>query len=65
MKAARRDGPRARFASKITAGGTLRLMKWLVIIVLLILILVALFLPDRSLAASRLACPEETARAAC
>lgn len=64
MNAARRDGARDRFASKITAGGTLRLMKWLVIIVLLILILMALFLPDRSLAVSISGCFQETARGA-
>ncbi len=64
MNGARRDGTRGRFASKLTAGGTLRLMKWLVIIVLLILILMALFLPDRSLAISISSCLQETARGA-
>lgn len=51
MKATNRDVSRVKFASKSTSGGTLRLLKWLVIIALLVLILMAIFLPDRSLAA--------------
>jgi hypothetical protein len=38
-------------SSRNRSGGNLRLMKWLVLIVLLVLLLVALFLPDRALTA--------------
>jgi len=43
--------PRQSASSKNRSGGTLRLMKWLVLIVLLVLLMVALFLPDRALTA--------------
>ena len=49
------------FSSKAESSSTLRLMKWLVLIALLVLILLALFLPDRGLAAHdgrRLQCEE-------
>ena len=39
------------FSSKTESSSALRLMKWLVLIALLVLILLALFLPDRGLAA--------------
>ena len=39
------------FSSKPGSRSALRLMKWLVLIALLVLILLALFLPDRGLAA--------------
>lgn len=44
------SGPNVRPRSKPT--GALRLMKWVVLIVLLVLLLVALFFPDRGLAAT-------------
>ena len=43
--------PCPSLSSKNKSGGSLRLMKWLVLIVLLVLLLLALFLPDRTLAA--------------
>ena len=48
-------------SSKTESSSALRLMKWLVLIALLVLILLALFLPDRGLAAHdgrRLQCEE-------
>ena len=41
----------ASSSSKHKSGGSLRLMKWLVLIALVVLLLLALFLPDRGLAA--------------
>lgn len=49
------------FSPKTASRRALRLMKWLVLIALLVLILLALFLPDRGLAAHdgrRLQCEE-------
>ena len=51
MKATENNVPRQRVPLKYESGRVLRLMKWLVLIVLLVLLLVALFLPDRGLAA--------------
>ncbi len=51
MNATGRNVPRKSASSRKRSGGTLRLMKWLVLIVLLVLLLVALFLPDRGLTA--------------
>lgn len=50
LKAANRHVPQSAIPSKSKSGGSLRLMKWLVLIVLLLLLLLALFLPDRGLA---------------
>ena len=63
MNATNRRVSRANSASKSTAGSALRMLKWLVIIALLVLILVALFLPDRSLAARSPQGSEEAVRA--
>lgn len=43
-------GAEHKAGSKIRSGGSLWLLKWLAIVALLILILLALFLPDRGLA---------------
>ncbi len=45
-------------SSRNRSGGTLRLMKWLVLLVLLVLLLLALFLPDRGLTAPDSHLPE-------
>ena len=44
------DLSQASSPSKNKSGESLRLMKWLVLIALVVLLLLALFLPDRSLA---------------
>ncbi len=51
MNAANRDVPRPSLSSKNKSHGSLRLMKWLVLIALVVLLLLALFLPDRALTA--------------
>lgn len=53
-----RNVPRQSAWSKNRSGGTLRLMKWLVLIVLLVLLLLALLLPDRGLSAPHSHPPE-------
>ena len=45
-----RKMPEKRAPSKVGSGGSMGLVKWLAIIVLVILILLALFLPGRGLA---------------
>lgn len=50
MNTSKRDVPRTSLSSKITSHRSFHLMKWLVIIVLLVLLLLAIFLPDRGLA---------------
>ena len=52
MNAREHNVPRQRVPSRNESGRALRLMKWLVLIALLVLILLALLLPDRGLAAS-------------
>ncbi|TFH42628.1 MAG: hypothetical protein E4H01_13215 [Lysobacterales bacterium] len=52
MNAAKRIVARPNFSPKGKSGGTVRMMKWLALIVLLVLLLLALFLPDRGLAAN-------------
>jgi hypothetical protein len=42
---------RARVSSIDKSGGSVRLLKWLVLVALLVLLLLAIFLPDRGLAA--------------
>jgi len=58
MNATNRHVPYPSLSSKNKSGGSLRLMKWLVLIVLLVLLLLALFLPDRTLAAPDARPPE-------
>jgi hypothetical protein len=50
LNAGNRHLSRTGISSKSNSGGSLRLMKWLVLIALLVLLLLALFLPDRGLA---------------
>jgi hypothetical protein len=50
VNASKPEVPPTSLASRITSHGSFRLMKWLVIVVLLVLLLLALFLPDRGLA---------------
>ena len=58
MNATEHNVPRQRLPSRNESGRAIRLMKWLVLIVLLVLLLVALFLPDRGLAAPDFHPPE-------
>lgn len=51
MNATIRDDSSPRFSSKYKSNGALPLIKWLVLIALLVLLVLALFLPDRGLAA--------------
>lgn len=50
MNTAKHGVSGANVPSNSRSGGTMRLMKWIVLIVLLVLLLLALFLPDRGLA---------------
>jgi Na+/proline symporter len=50
VNASKHDIPRTSLSSKISSHKSFRIMKWLVIVVLLVLLLLALFLPDRGLA---------------
>ena len=52
MNAKNHDAPRPSFWSKNQSDESFRLMKWLVLIALVVLLLLALFLPDRVLAVS-------------
>ena len=58
MNATEHKVPRQPVLSRDESGRALRLMKWLVLIVLLVLLLVALFLPDRGLTAPNSHPPE-------
>lgn len=55
VNASKRDVPQTSLSSRIASHGSFRLMKWLVIVVLLVLLLLALFLPDRGLAVPAIA----------
>jgi len=51
MSRAKRKISQPRLSSQDESGGAIRWMKWLVLIALLVLVLLALFVPDRGFAA--------------